>query len=92
MPILRGNLGNTVKLQAIYNYMLSVTDAINSSKPLPAGYCEDDRDGGYRSALRHFGITRTDITDSIAVAVIYRREFDLSLLARDSQEQICFEF
>lgn len=60
-------------LSKIRSYMLSVKTHIANGSPAPAGYCEDDRDTGYRSALRQLGIAQTSETDALANSVIYDR-------------------
>lgn len=44
----------------------------NKSKLVELRYNENDKDCGYRSALRYLGIAQTAETDAIANRVIYR--------------------
>jgi len=53
-------------------YMRTVlANLINKEKLAELQYCENDKDCGYRSALRFLGIQQTDLTDDIANSVIY---------------------
>ena len=58
----------------IERYMKSVALHISTGSPAPKGYTAEDKDGGYRSALRELKISQSAHTDDIATAIIYRRE------------------
>lgn len=56
----------------IETYMRTVLANLrNKAKLAELQYCENDRDCGYRSALRFLGMQQTDETDDIANSVIY---------------------
>jgi len=56
----------------IETYMKTVLENLrNKEKLVELQYCENDKDCGYRSALRFLGIKQTDATDEIANSVIY---------------------
>ena len=58
----------------IRHYMLQVREYLRHDGTPPMGYDEEDRDSGYRSALRFHGIERTSETDKLASHLIYRRD------------------
>lgn len=74
-------------LTAIRDYMLLVRRHCSEQSEPPDDYRPDDRDGGYRSALRHYKIQRSSKTDTIASAVIYRRKLDPSVFRCDDVSQ-----
>ena len=56
----------------IETYMRTVLANLrNKAKLAELQYCENDKDCGYRSALRFLGLQQTDETDGIANSVIY---------------------
>lgn len=57
----------------IRHYMLQVREYLQDNGTPPMGYDENDRDSGYRSALRFHGIEQTPETDRMATDMIYRR-------------------
>lgn len=66
------SLIDLANLQLIENYMCTVLKNINSKQILrEPHYCEHDKDCGYRSALRLFGIAQTAKTDDVAERIIY---------------------
>lgn len=75
-----------MKIKVIYDYMISVKTHLSNDSERPSGYNENDRDCGYRSALKLYEINRSRITDELASAVIYNRTIDESMLAIDANE------
>lgn len=55
----------------IEHYMRQVSDFNRNGGVQPLGYNPDDKDSGYRSALRFWGIKQTSETDLIAKKMIY---------------------
>lgn len=55
----------------IEHYMGLVKDFNRNGGVPPLGYNPEDKDSGYRSAMRFWGIKRTSDTDSIAKKMIY---------------------
>ena len=62
-------------LMTIAEYMQNILENLkNPSILAEMNYCENDRDCGYRSALRFLCIEQSDDTDDIANSVIYRNQ------------------
>lgn len=55
----------------IEHYMRQVSDFNRNGGVQPLGYNPEDKDSGYRSALRFWGIKQTKDTDLIANKMIY---------------------
>lgn len=55
----------------IEHYMKQVADFNRNGGMAPLGYNPEDKDSGYRSALRFWGIERSSNTDLVARKMIY---------------------
>lgn len=58
-------------LDKVRLYMREVSRHISEGCQPPAGYLPDDKDMGYRSALRWLGLKRTAESDLVAREMIY---------------------
>ena len=80
-------------LTDLYHQMIKISENLDNPALLKSlGYCEIDRDCGYRSSLKFLRMERDVKTDAIANHVIYRRHEKItdSMLSYDCV-QLCLE-
>ena len=74
-----------MKMELISKYMLQVKSFIAGENPPPKGYKPEDKDGGYKSALRLYNIQQSTETTKLASSIIYEKTQNPLALAAPHQ-------